>query len=127
MNPEINFKQLEHEDSNAVVSFDNGTTFKVSKPMEKLKGLIIQSVLNENPEKLKQAGLGTPPNYAGAWNKSVNAEILEPQSGEWKKGKLRMRFILEFCPDELEEIKDDQDNNVQQNHNSLDDIRQTIS
>jgi KGK domain len=42
----------------------------------------------------------------------------------WKKGKVRMRVILEFCPNELEKTKVD---NVQQNSNSLDDIRQTIS
>ena len=127
MNPEINFKQLEHEDSNAVVSFDNGTTFKVSKLMENLNNFFVNSVLWKLSERLSKVGLGSPPNHNGNWNKSVDAEILEPESGEWKKGKVRMRVVLEFCPDEPEEIKDDKGNNVQQNHNSLDDIRQTIS
>ena len=54
---------------------------------------------------------------------SFDAEILEPKSGEWKKGKMRMRVILEFCPDEPEVMND----RTQQNGNSLDDIRQTIS
>ncbi|HEY9771776.1 MAG TPA: KGK domain-containing protein [Coleofasciculaceae cyanobacterium] len=80
-------------------------------------------MLNELSEKLKQAGLGTPPHY-GTWHQGVEAEVLTPQSGEWKKGKVRMRVILEFCPDEPEEIKND---NVLQNNNSLDDIRQSIS
>lgn len=124
MNPEIKFKQIEHDKSNAVVSFDNGTTFKVSKFMEQLNIFFQQSVLKNLSEQLKQAGLGTPPNYQNNWNKSVDAEILEPQSGEWKKGKMRMRVVLEFCPDESEAIKN---NTVQQNSNSLDDIRQTIS
>ncbi len=124
MNSEINFKQMEHEDSNAVVSFNNGTTFKVSKLMENINTFFRQSILGELSEKLKQAGLGTPPVYRDDWSNGVVAEILEPKSGEWKKGKMRLRVILEFCPDEPEDATI---NNVQQNSNSLDDIRQTIS
>jgi KGK domain len=124
MNSEIIFQQIEHKNSNAVVSFNNGTTFKVSKFMENLNTFFSQSILNELSEKLKQAGLGTPPAYGGTWNRGVDAEILEPQSGEWKKGKVRMRVILEFCPDEPEEVKIE---HTQENANSLDDIRQIIS
>jgi hypothetical protein len=124
MNNPMNFQQLEHEESHAVVSFNNGTTFKISKLMEQLNNLLIKSVLNNLLEHLKQVGLGTPPNHRENWNKAVDAEILEPQSGVWKKGKLRMRVILEFCPDEPEEIKVD---NTQENSSSLDDIRQTLS
>ena len=124
MNSEINFQQIEHEKSNAVVSFNNGTTFKISNFMEKLNSFFIQSVLNNLSEQLKQAGLGTPPTHREEWNKNVDAEFLEPKSGEWKKGKVRMRVILEFCPDEPEETKE---NNMEQTNNSLDDIRQTIT
>ena len=123
MNSQTNFEQIEHEESKAVISFTNGTTFKVSKFMEKLKVFFTQSVLNSLSEQLKQAGLGTPHNHGKNWNQGVDAEILEPKSGEWKKGKMRMRVILEFCPDEPEVNND----TVQQNGNSLDDIRQTIS
>ncbi|MGL5794197.1 MAG: KGK domain-containing protein [Waterburya sp.] len=124
MNNQISFQQLEHEESKAVVSFKNGTTFKISKLMDQLNNLFINLVLNTLSEKLKQADLGTPPAYAGNWNKAVEAEILEPRSGFWKKGKLRMRVILEFCPDEPEQIKID---NTQENSSSLDNIRQTLS
>jgi hypothetical protein len=120
----INFQYLEHEDSNAVVSFNNGTTFKVNKLMEQLNIFFKDSVLYKLSEKMTQVGLGTPPNYQGNWNGGVDAEILEPQSGEWKKGKVRMRVILEFCPDEPEEVKIE---HTQENANSLDDIRQIIS
>jgi hypothetical protein len=123
MNAENNFQYLEHEDSDAVVSFDNGTTFKVSKLMEQINKFLQQSVLYKLSERLSQVGLGAPPNYQVNWNKSVEAEILEPQSGEWKKGKVRMRVILEFCPDEPEIEVD----NSSHNGNSLDDIRQTIT
>ena len=123
MNADNNFQYLDNEDSNTVVSFDNGTTFKVSKLMEQINKFLQQSVLYKLSENLSQAGLGTPPNYQGNWNKGVKAEILEPKSGEWKKGKVRMRVILEFCPDEPEKIED----NASHNGNSLDDIRQTIT
>jgi hypothetical protein len=73
MNNQINFQQLEHEESKAVVSFENGTTFKISKSMKQLNKLFTNSVLNNLSEQLKQVGLGTPPNYGGNWNHSVEA------------------------------------------------------
>ena len=124
MNAENNFQHVEHEDSNAVVSFGNGTTFRLSKLMEKINEFFTTSVLSRLSGLLTESGLGTPPSYKGncsSWSNYVDAEILEPKSGEWKKGKVRMRVILEFCPDEPE-IKDD---SIPQVH-SLDDIRQTI-
>ena len=126
MSSEIKFKPLEHENSHAVVSFNNGTAFKVSNFMEQLNSFFRNLVLNGLSEKLKQIDLGNTPNHKSSFLNihGVEGEILEPQSGEWKKGKVRMRVILEFCPDEPEEIKDD---NLHQNGNSLDDIRQTLT
>ena len=121
MNTENNFQHFEHKDSNAVVSFSNETTFKVGKLMEIINTFFQELVLDDLSKNLSECGLGYPPDYQDDWNKSVDAEILEPKSGEWKKGKVRMRVILEFCADEPE-IKD---NSIQQ-VNSLDDIRQTI-
>ncbi|MDJ0904190.1 MAG: KGK domain-containing protein [Xenococcus sp. MO_188.B8] len=125
MNTNNNFKQLEHEQDHldTVVSFDNGTTFKVSKLMQQLNKFFQQSVLYKLPEKLMQVGLGTPPDYRNNWTSNVKAEILEPQSGKWKKGKVRMRVVLEFCPDEPEEVEI---TNNSDNNNSLDDIRKHI-
>lgn len=125
MNSEIKFKQLEHENSDAVVSFNNGTTFRVNRLMVRINEFFINSVLNGLSEKLKQVGLGSTPSYKNhLWNNhGVEAEILEPESGEWKKGKVRMRVILEFCPNEPEKVN----NNINQNENSLDDIRRSIS
>ena len=126
MKPEPQYIKLEHEQSNAVICFENDTTFKINKLMKKINEFFTQSVLNQLPLRLTESGLGTPPNYKGScstWNNYVNAEILEPESGEWKKGKVRMRVILEFCPDEPEEVKND---SLHQNDNSLDDIRKTI-
>ena len=126
MNSENKFKILERKESNAVVSFSNGTTFKVSKFMETINNFFQQLILSKLSEQLRQTNLGSPINPRQLWNNSagMEAEILEPQSGDWKKGKVRMRVILEFCPDEPEEIKD---SNLHNNVNSLDDIRQTIT
>ena len=122
VNVESNFKHIEHENSNAVISFDNGTTFRISKFVKQLCYVFENTALAKFSGKLNEAGLGNIRNYGSTWSKGVDAEILEPQSGAWKKGKIRMRVILEFCPDEPEEIKD----NASHNGNSLDDIRQTI-
>ena len=128
MNSEINFKELKHEDSNAVISFGDGTTFRINKFMKHLDSTFRELILSNLSEQLKQAGLGSPSNFQNQWNykwnNSVEAEILEPQSGGWKKGKVRLRVILEFCPDEPEDATI---NNAGQNSNFLDDIRQTIS
>ena len=127
MNPENKFNILEHEESNAVVSFSNGTVFKLDKLMKHINGFFTQLVLDKLATRLTQIGLGTPPNHkesCSSWSNYVEAEILEPRLGEWKKGKIRMRVILEFCPDEPEEIKD---KDMHQNTNYLDNIRQTIA
>lgn len=63
MNLENKFQTLEHENSNAVVSFDNGTTFKVSKLMEQLNIFFRSLVLNDLSGKLKQVELGNTPIY----------------------------------------------------------------
>ena len=124
MNNNDNFQHLKHEESNAVVSFNNQTTYRVSKLMEQFNVFFRESVLNNLAERLQKINLGTPSyNKSHVWNiHGVDAEILEPKSGEWKKGKVRMRVILEFCPDEPEEIEDD----FVQQVSSLDDICQTI-
>ena len=126
MESQNNFKQIEHENSQAVISFDNGATFKINVLVNKINQFFIQLVLNNLAEQLKKHGLGIPPNHKGScekWKNSVEAEILEPTSGKWQKGKMRMRVILEFCPDEPEEIVN---NELHYNNNSLDDIRQSI-
>ncbi|WP_052055895.1 KGK domain-containing protein [Myxosarcina sp. GI1] len=102
---EDRFELLEHEDvySDSVICFENETTFKISKLLEKLNNLLINLILNGLPDILLKTGLGKPPHYGSNWNKGVKAEILEAKTGEWKKGKVRLRVVLEFCPDELEE------------------------
>ncbi|NJK49411.1 hypothetical protein HC931_15745 [Candidatus Gracilibacteria bacterium] len=46
-----------------------------------------------------------------------NCEVLHLGATNWKKGKVRVKVTVEFCPDEPEEI---------QSESPLDDIRKTI-
>ena len=56
-------------------------------------------------------------------DEGLNCEVLSLGAKKWQKGKLRIKVVAEFCPDEPEEIAND----GLQGNNSLDDIRQTIS
>lgn len=128
------FYLLDHETNraNSVVSLPEGQTFKIGKLLERVNALFKQLTLSQLPEKLNQEGFGRLPIYNSGqncwnthyWNQyGVEAEILDPESGGWKKGKVRMRVVLEFCPDEPEKVTI---NNNSEN-NSLDDIRNNIT
>ena len=121
------FQLLDHETdrANSVVSFPQGQTIKIGIFLKKFNLLFQNLALLQLSEKLSEEGFSKLPIFRNAsnWNESgVKAEILDPKSGGWKKGKIRMRVVLEFCPDESEEIAIDDSEN-----NSLDDIRKTIS
>lgn len=124
------FYIVDHEESqaSAIVSFPQGQTFKIGVLLNKINNLFKELTLSNSAEKLTQDGLGKLPINHGVsvynWNREgVEAEILDPQSGGWKKGKVRMRVVLEFCPDETE----DRINGDRVNNNPLDEIRQTLS
>ncbi len=54
----------------------------------------------------------------GEWfNKGKECEILKPGSTGWQKGKVRLKVIVEFCPDEPE---------VSEPESPLDDLRQKL-
>ena len=121
------FQLLDHETdrANSVVSFPQGQTLKIGIFFKRFNLLFRDLALLQLSEKLSEEGFSKLPIFRNAsnWNESgVKAEILDPKSGGWKKGKIRMRVVLEFCPDESEEIAIDDSEN-----NSLNDIRKTIS
>ena len=124
------FQLLDHETDrgNSVISFPEGKTFKIGQILEKVNILFQQLTLSKLSENLQKKGFSVLPIHGGSWSTQhwnkhgVEAEILDPKSGGWKKGKVRMRVVLEFCPDEPEEIAIDNSEN-----NSLNDIRKTIS
>ena len=120
----------ENTKADSVVSFPQGITFKIGQLLEKVNAYFRQKTLYELPENFSKEGLsklrinGTQGFTAEDWNQhGMEAEILNPESGGWKKGKVRIRVVLEFCPDESEIV----DNENQRKDNSLDCIRQNIS
>jgi hypothetical protein len=56
--------------------------------------------------------------YREWFDKGVDCEILQLGSKDWKKGKIKVNFTIEFCPDEPEE---------KQPESPLDDIRKMIN
>ncbi|PSB35065.1 KGK domain-containing protein [Chlorogloea sp. CCALA 695] len=69
-------------------------------------------------------------NYNRKWFiDGKNCEILSIGAGGWQKGKLRIKFTLEFCPDEpeVEELTQSNDVEINQTESPLDDIRQLMS
>jgi hypothetical protein len=95
----------DENDHSTVVSFGNHFTLKVSKLLQVANQMLKEKTLNELEEKLKQLGAGSLASLNKIeWNsQGIKAEILEPNFNNWKKGKIRIRVVLEFCPDEPEE------------------------
>ncbi len=58
-----------------------------------------------------------------------NCEILSIGAKGWQKGKLRIKFTLEFCPDEPEVIETTQSKEIENNQpeSPLDDIRRMMN
>ncbi len=59
----------------------------------------------------------------------IDANVLCIGSQGWKKGKIKLRFILDFCPDELEIEETTQSNDTENNQpeSPLDDIRRIMN
>lgn len=119
----------EHKDS--VVSFNSYHTFKVAQFVElassafQIKGL---ESLRDFLTNTKQVG-GLPNCHPS--DLVINGypgELLSPHQEGWKKGKIRIKVVLEFCPDEPdpEEIVNNLPIATQNLESPLDDIRKTL-
>lgn len=78
-----------------------------------------QTRLNELYSAIQQSGLGNFTQDRNFFQMGVSCEILEPGSGDWAKGKVRLKFTLEFCPDAPPEPEV-----TESSPPNLDDIRQ---
>ncbi|AFZ33746.1 KGK family protein [Stanieria cyanosphaera PCC 7437] len=130
MTTDNNFSKTYRDINNnsVVISIGNHCVLKISKLLEVANQIFSNKTLQEVEEQLKQSGSGSLVlrNFGSYWNtQGVDAEILEPNFNSWKKGKIRMRVVLEFCPDEPEEAEKIDNHKI--DNNSLDDIRSTIS
>jgi hypothetical protein len=127
------FKPLDDvaEDQQTVLSFDN-SMYKVGEFMGQMKSAFQVTGIPACSQNLQNRG-GVPyasSRDANSWLKQgVNCELLKPGSNGWKKGKVRIKMILEFCPDEpeVEEISESQEPKIPQPESPLDDLRQRIN
>lgn len=76
--------------------------------------------------------LGSSKLYKHNWkwfNNGKDCEILSIGAGGWQKGKLRVKFTLEFCPDEPEIAETMQSKEIENNQpeSPLDDIRRMMN
>lgn len=83
------------------------SVFKVEEIENKMKlKLLDLSQTNwkeENWEEIEE----TDPDRAKYIREGLEAELLNVGSTTWKKGKVRIKVSIEFCPDEPESILDD--------------------
>jgi hypothetical protein len=68
------------------------------------------------------------------FNEGADCEVLKLGSKDWQKGKIRVKMIVEFCPDEPEEIEEEEAAAESQNgeledndFDSLDDLRKELN
>lgn len=111
---------------NDVISFEN-ETHKVNSFKKKIITVLTRLVSNQFVDDLKTKGV----KYAsinksesqlefsnGEWfNNGKECEILKLGSKGWQKGKVRLKVIVEFCPDEPE---------VSEPESPLDSLRQKL-
>jgi hypothetical protein len=119
------FKEM--EDTNAVVSMNTGT-FKLFDLLEFIGYFLNFTGFNQLLESIGKKGKGNIPNSSEIFRGGVPVELLEPGSSQWIKGKMRLRLVIEFCPDQSKseplEISKPEGLPV---ISSLDEIRQIVS
>lgn len=92
--------ETEHRD--AVLSF-LPSMFKVNEFVSTMVKVFQDRGLEELKNTFSHQGRGTIPSHdKDSWfGEGISCEILQP-SKTWKKGKVRIKITLEFCPDEPE-------------------------
>ena len=128
---EVNFKPLdtEFDYKDAVVSFPSQRSmFKVSEIMPAMNQAFYSSGHTAFVQQFQQRG-GLSGNSQQWSDQGVICEVLRPSSGGWRKGKMRIRFVLEFCPDEpdIEETSVSNQLGVSTSDAALEDIRRSLS
>lgn len=98
------FKPLntDQEDKESVLDMNN-FMIKSSVLLAQAKSVFLRQVIQGISDELHNQGRGRIP-YSGSspWmTDGVICEILKPGKN-WRKGKLRFKLSLEFCPDEPE-------------------------
>jgi hypothetical protein len=123
------FEELEAESNynEAVVSFPGCAMLKLDEFAKQANNVIASKGISELYNSFSHKG-GIPLLSREWINDGVNCEILRPGNPSWHKGKIRLKLVLEFCPDEPElsgACASKTLNNFDES-SSLDDIRATI-
>jgi KGK domain len=128
---ENQFKTLDYQSEykDSVISFSGGHTFKICNFVEVANEFFREKGLVVLKETLNSKGIGNLPNYSasGLNIHGVAGELLMPKAQGWKKGKIRIRVVLEFCPDEPDEKDSIEEIKKNGSESPLDDIRKSIN
>ena len=127
---------LQNYSADDVVSFGSAM-FKVGQFRQAIGTALTGSLQTTLNETLKAQGLqintniylpNTKHRSEQYWfREGINCEILKIGSKGWRKGKVRLRVSLEFCPDEPEIDETAPSNEIPQPESPLDDIRQMMN
>lgn len=126
---EDKFKPLEDksEDRDAVIFLDRFSVFKINDLMQAIKSAFQYAGFPHLVSELKAKG-GIPTPDSNTWFKQgVDCEVMKPNAKGWKKGKVRIKILLEFCPDEPEVEEIAQSNGMVEPESPLDDLRQRVN
>ncbi len=117
---EDNLKPLECNDDD-VLSFGN-TTYKAGVFKRALNNSFNQGVSSSIHSELRSQRVSLPPSFhKQQWlDEGIDCEILNLGSNKWKKGKIKVKFSVEFYvePEEEQKISDP---------DSLDDLRRELN
>ncbi len=92
--------------------------FKVGRLRKTIKEAFIDSIQKALNEVLTNAGLKFYTHKKDWFGDGIDCKILEIGAKGWQKGKIKIRVIVEFCPDEPE---------ITEPESPLDDIRRMIN
>lgn len=109
------------KDKESVIVFpQTKSMFKLYELMEAVKQSFQHKGLDDIRHRLShRGGLPSWDEFKNSWVKDgVECEILKVNGKGWQRGKLRIKFTLEFCPDEAE---------IEEAESPLDDIRRKIN
>lgn len=111
-----------------VLMFNETTMLKVAKFRNAVKKAFNHSQpQNLHSTLIQQDNINV--SMSNCFTEGVKCEALKVGSKGWKKGKMRIRVSLEFCPDEpdIEEALESNQLVSNQSESPLDDIRQMMN
>lgn len=101
---------LEKYGDEDVCEFKQGGMYKIGKIRESLKTIITNRLHNAIKQPLQEQEIKIPEKfydegkevYQYWFTDGISCEILQIGAKGWKKGKIKIKVSVEFCPDEPE-------------------------